>query len=261
MSETQCLTTILEADAINHVVVFLTGAAPLPIGMAGMVYWSWPDPAAPPNWQLLGHISNSKPSAIFKISNLKKLHELSGRPLWFLKFNVYSCFVKLLYYNYIITIFFILRRWKQVPVCIWPAKYLPQCPNRYIYWIWIQCPVASFLCGESEKMLRLSGCNLLKMSPIPAIKLINVCDRLNKQRTTSLLLRKCWTISSTSWPHLQLRKNKWHPLLVFFMSLSAHCRHGIRTLSEDYSKTLTSGETSLLLRLRLLVNYWILSQN
>ncbi|XP_026323766.1 protein OPI10 homolog [Hyposmocoma kahamanoa] len=78
MSETQFLTTILEADAINHVVVFLTGAVPLPVGTAGMVYWSWPDPAAPPNWQLLGHISNSKPSAIFKISNLKKLHELSG---------------------------------------------------------------------------------------------------------------------------------------------------------------------------------------
>lgn len=92
LSETQLLTTILDANNINHIVIFLTGALPLPEGMAGLgnylifkvfscvicfiVYFSWPDPNAPPNWQLLGHISNAKPSAIFKISSLKKLHEM-----------------------------------------------------------------------------------------------------------------------------------------------------------------------------------------
>lgn len=78
LTETTFIITIPETESINHAAVFLTGVAPLPAGTAGMVYWSWPDPAAPPSWQLLGHISNAKPSAIFKISNLKKLHELSG---------------------------------------------------------------------------------------------------------------------------------------------------------------------------------------
>ncbi|KAF5273391.1 hypothetical protein FQA39_LY07408, partial [Lamprigera yunnana] len=74
--EKQFLTTILDADNINHVVVFLTGAVPFPEGTAGQVFFSWPDLNAPPNWQLLGYISNSKPSAIYRISTLKKLDEM-----------------------------------------------------------------------------------------------------------------------------------------------------------------------------------------
>lgn len=33
--ETQFVTTILDADNINHIVVFLTGLMPFPEGMAG----------------------------------------------------------------------------------------------------------------------------------------------------------------------------------------------------------------------------------
>lgn len=76
VSETQFITTIPEADNIHHIVVFLTGIMPFPEGMGGQVFFSWPDPNAPPNWQPLGYITNMKPSAIFKISSLKKLREL-----------------------------------------------------------------------------------------------------------------------------------------------------------------------------------------
>ncbi|CAG9822608.1 unnamed protein product [Phaedon cochleariae] len=76
ISETQLVTTINDADNINHVAVFLTGAIPFPEGTAGQVYFSWPDPVAPPNWQPLGFLSNQKPSAIYKISSLKRLEEM-----------------------------------------------------------------------------------------------------------------------------------------------------------------------------------------
>ncbi|XP_053658367.1 protein OPI10 homolog [Anopheles marshallii] len=79
ISESHFLITIPDADNVNHVVVFLTGTIPFPDGMAGGVYFSWPDPNAPPSWQLLGYISNTKPSAIFKISQLKKLDEITGQ--------------------------------------------------------------------------------------------------------------------------------------------------------------------------------------
>lgn len=68
----QFLVTIPDADNVNYVSVFMTGTIPFPEGMAGLVYFSWPDPDAPPQWQLLGYLSNDKPSCVFKISNLKK---------------------------------------------------------------------------------------------------------------------------------------------------------------------------------------------
>uniref|UniRef100_A0A023F2X1 Uncharacterized protein n=1 Tax=Triatoma infestans TaxID=30076 RepID=A0A023F2X1_TRIIF len=76
VGEKQFLITIPDADNINHIVVFLTGNVAFPDGYAGLVYFSWPDPNAPPNWQLLGILSNTKPSSIFKISNMKKSDEL-----------------------------------------------------------------------------------------------------------------------------------------------------------------------------------------
>lgn len=68
----QFLVTIPDADNVNYICVFMTGTIPFPDGMAGLVYFSWPDPESPPQWQLLGYLSNDKPSCVFKISNLKK---------------------------------------------------------------------------------------------------------------------------------------------------------------------------------------------
>ncbi|CAG0895943.1 unnamed protein product [Darwinula stevensoni] len=82
MDETHFLCTIPDADNINHVVVFLTGTQPFPDGLGGSVYFSWPDPNSPPQWMRLGHISNDKPSAIFKISKMKP-NETTVGPLGF----------------------------------------------------------------------------------------------------------------------------------------------------------------------------------
>merc|ERR1712172_371082 len=44
-----------------------------PEGMGGSVYFCWPQPDGVGQvWQLLGVISNTKPSAIFRIGRLKK---------------------------------------------------------------------------------------------------------------------------------------------------------------------------------------------
>ncbi|XP_028811000.1 protein Hikeshi [Denticeps clupeoides] len=58
-------------EHVNHVVVFMLGTVPFPAGMGGAVYFSFPDPGVGQVWQLLGFITNEKPSAIFKITGLK----------------------------------------------------------------------------------------------------------------------------------------------------------------------------------------------
>lgn len=66
------LISIPKADSINHVVLFLTGAVQLPAGLAACIFFSLPDPAAPPTWNYLGYLTNEKPSAIYRITNLAK---------------------------------------------------------------------------------------------------------------------------------------------------------------------------------------------
>ncbi len=67
--------TLDHAETVNHIVVFLTGQLPFSGGFGGSIYIGWPGPdgsiAGVVSWQLLGYISNDKPSAIFKIARLK----------------------------------------------------------------------------------------------------------------------------------------------------------------------------------------------
>ena len=81
VSPTEVVFDVADAAKSNHVVVFLTGQTPFPEGQAGAVYLGTPNvdfadaasaDAAGLVWVLLGHLSNEKPSAIFKISGLKK---------------------------------------------------------------------------------------------------------------------------------------------------------------------------------------------
>ncbi|KAI8636312.1 hypothetical protein BD408DRAFT_397644 [Parasitella parasitica] len=54
---------LADAQAINHIVVFLLGTIPFEPGFAATVHLLWPNK----DWQLLGGLSNEKPSAIFRL--------------------------------------------------------------------------------------------------------------------------------------------------------------------------------------------------
>lgn len=66
VSETQFLTNLTCPSTSLHIVVFIT--EPFPEGYGGAIYFNWPNPQ--PTWQYLGYISNNKPSAIFKVSQI-----------------------------------------------------------------------------------------------------------------------------------------------------------------------------------------------
>ncbi|CAL8273862.1 unnamed protein product [Merluccius merluccius] len=73
VAEDKFVFSLVDYETVNHVVVFMLGTEPFPAGTGGAVYFSFPDAAAGGQevWQLLGFITNDKPSAIFKISGLK----------------------------------------------------------------------------------------------------------------------------------------------------------------------------------------------
>ncbi|KAI8869605.1 DUF775-domain-containing protein [Ramicandelaber brevisporus] len=77
VDQTHATFTLEDALSINHVVVFLTGAQPLQQGMAAAVYLQWPGDAAA-EWRLLGMISNTKPSAMFRLQQQQQQQQHGG---------------------------------------------------------------------------------------------------------------------------------------------------------------------------------------
>ena len=62
--------TLEHVEGIHHIVVFLTGQIPFAEGFGGSIYFGWAV-GSEIAWQLLGYITNDKPSAIFKISKVR----------------------------------------------------------------------------------------------------------------------------------------------------------------------------------------------
>ncbi|KAL0071193.1 hypothetical protein AAF712_001758 [Marasmius tenuissimus] len=63
VDETHALFEMPNASTINHVCVFLLGTTPFPDGYGATVHFHWPGKG----FQLLGMLSNEKPSAIFRL--------------------------------------------------------------------------------------------------------------------------------------------------------------------------------------------------
>ncbi|KAI8325409.1 DUF775-domain-containing protein [Martensiomyces pterosporus] len=65
-----------DAHAINHIVVFLLGTVPFEPGYAATVHLQWPNKS----WQLLGMLSNDKPSSIFRLKSTLSPDEAANMP-------------------------------------------------------------------------------------------------------------------------------------------------------------------------------------
>ncbi|CUA67751.1 hypothetical protein RSOLAG22IIIB_03178 [Rhizoctonia solani] len=63
IDETHVAFTIESADNANHICVFMLGTVPFPPGYAATVHFHWPGKG----FQLLGMLSNEKPSAVFRL--------------------------------------------------------------------------------------------------------------------------------------------------------------------------------------------------
>ncbi|OBZ66461.1 Protein OPI10 [Grifola frondosa] len=63
VDESHAIFELPNANTINHICVFLLGTVPFPEGYGATVHFYWPGKG----FQLLGMLSNDKPSAIFRL--------------------------------------------------------------------------------------------------------------------------------------------------------------------------------------------------
>ncbi|KII91494.1 hypothetical protein PLICRDRAFT_38256 [Plicaturopsis crispa FD-325 SS-3] len=79
VDETHALFELPAAGTINHICVFLLGTVPFPDGYGATVHFFWPGKG----FQLLGMLSNDKPSAIFRLRGTFSADATSANPTAF----------------------------------------------------------------------------------------------------------------------------------------------------------------------------------
>ncbi|KAJ3512346.1 hypothetical protein NLJ89_g3578 [Agrocybe chaxingu] len=86
VDETHAYFELPNASTINHVCVFLVGTVPFPDGFGAAVHFYWPGKG----FQLLGMISNEKPSAIFRLRGAFNIASTSTAQDRFSTFSQYQ---------------------------------------------------------------------------------------------------------------------------------------------------------------------------
>ncbi|KAH9996330.1 hypothetical protein BJV77DRAFT_988688 [Russula vinacea] len=76
IDETKAAFELPAAETINHISVFLLGTVPFPDGYGATVHFFWPGKG----FQLLGMLSNEKPSAIFDCVVISSAFSNSAQP-------------------------------------------------------------------------------------------------------------------------------------------------------------------------------------
>ncbi|TIB99224.1 UPF0220-domain-containing protein [Wallemia mellicola] len=79
VDETHFTFTLSKPEELNHVVIFLTGQIAFPEGIGATVHFLFP--GYEKGWQLLGKLSNDKPSAIFRLRGSAIPSKLSSNTL------------------------------------------------------------------------------------------------------------------------------------------------------------------------------------
>lgn len=161
----------------------------------------------------LGYISNSKPSAIFKISTLKKLDEMetNGLSAAMSQFNVFGSQP--------------ISHTAQIGVSIEPEAQITQL---------VPATVSTHNHSDAFHWTKFS---ISKKHTF----LVNRTGSRRRLPITSNLGRRYWKISSISWAVLQWLKRKWYRIQP---KHSFHCppfRRGTKTSNDGYSRIPTFG--------------------
>ena len=71
--------TVNEVNTVKHIVVFLTGSITLPQGHGAAIYFLWPNEEGQVSSKYLGHLTNEKPSAMFRLSRFHHATPSAGQ--------------------------------------------------------------------------------------------------------------------------------------------------------------------------------------